>query len=97
MDYIEKEVCKEKHINVTAKLNEHDEHFTKIDEELDILKGASTRTETVVQNLCEQIKELVTTMKEQQSKQQSIVFGVMGTIITILIGFVIWYIQSLPR
>lgn len=91
------EACKERHTNVVAKLNEHDEHFIKIDDELDVLKGASTRTEAVVQSLCEQIKELVKAMKDQQAKQQQMIYGVMGTAILTLVGFVIWYIQSLPR
>ena len=97
-------LCDEKHKHIDAKFTEHDDHFKKVDDELDILKGTATRTETVVQSLCEQIKSLVDTMNKQQAlqriqqeRQQHLVLGIAGTTILLLVGFFVWYIQSLPR
>jgi len=52
-------------------------------ERLDVLEQDRSRTEQKIENLCDQIKSLVSTMK-----------WFMGVLITTLLGFFIWYIQN---
>lgn len=75
-------LCEEKHRNVDARLDGHDAHFTKLDNAVEVLKGASTRTEVVVEQLCKKIDLLL---------------GVFVSMFLALFGFMIWYIQSVPK
>jgi hypothetical protein len=97
-------LCEEKHKSIDEKIDTHERILTAHSEQLVELKTTQIRTETIVQNLCDQIKSLVDTMRterieaqERQNKINALVLGCAGTTIVILIGFFIWYIQSLPR
>jgi hypothetical protein len=92
-----KMLCAEKHKSIDATLERHEGLINDQGEQLNSIKLASAKTETIVQDLCEQIKELVTAMKEQQSRLTGILLGIAGVTILTLIGFFIWYIESLPR
>lgn len=96
--------CEEKHKAVDAKIGVQDKRIDHHGERLDKLENNQIRTEVVVQNLCDQIKALVETMKSQQTEQREQqkaqmrwLLAASGSIIGILVGFFIWYIQSLPR
>lgn len=90
-------LCEERHKVIDEKLKGHDERLGVHGDRLDKLENSQIRTEVVVQNLCDQIKTLVDTMKEQQKSVQTMVLGIAGTAIVLLVGFFIWYIQSIPR
>jgi hypothetical protein len=87
-------LCEEKHKAIDEKLDNHEKRLGVHGDRLDKLENSQIRTEVVVQNLCDQIKTLVDAMKEQQKSAQNLVLGIAGTTIMILIGFVIWYIQT---
>ena len=90
-------LCIEKHKAIDEKLEQHDGRLDGHDDRLSKVENSQIRTEVVVQNLCDQIKTLVDTMKEQQKAQTKMVLGIASTAIVILVGFFIWYIQSIPR
>ena len=90
-------LCAEKHKAIDATLERHEAQLSDQGEQLNSIKLASAKTETIVQDLCEQIKELVSAMKEQQARLTATLLGIAGVTIVTLVGFFIWYIQSLPR
>jgi phage shock protein A len=81
---MENMVCAEKHKNIEQRLTTQDTRLNNHSERIDKLEQYQSRTETKIENLCEQIKALVTTIK-----------WAMGLTVTTLLGFFIWYIQSL--
>lgn len=80
------DLCKTKHVRVDERLGAHDELLLKHDERIDLLERSEARSEVRMSNLCERIDSLISAIKWS-----------MGMLVTSLIGFVIWYIQSMPR
>ena len=79
-------LCAEKHKNIDARLDGHDQTLQSHEQRLDNLEQGAVRTETIVKNLCSQLKSLTTA-----------IWWFFGLLLTTAIGFVIWYIQSLPN
>lgn len=77
-------VCLEKHKRVDERLDIHDTRLNNHSERLDKIEQNQSRTDIKIENLCEQIKSLVTTIR-----------WAMGLTVTTLLGFFIWYIQNL--
>jgi len=69
---------------VTKQLETHEKRLNNHGDRIDKLEQYQSKSEVQINNLCEQIKSLVSTIKWS-----------MGLLITTLIGFFIWYIQSL--
>jgi hypothetical protein len=90
-------ICEERHRNLEEKIEIHDKRLNTHGEKLDKLENSQIRTEVVVENLCKEIESLVVAIKESNSKTTNILLGVSGFIITILVGFFIWYVQTIPR
>ena len=83
---MEQEICVLKH-------KEIDKHFELVDEKLKEHGGrldkndiGQATTDTVVKNLCEQIKDLVNVIK-----------WLIGGMVASGLGFIVWYVQNLPR
>jgi nitrate reductase NapE component len=72
-------ICEIKHNDINKRLDQHDQHFSKLDSDVEDLKGAKTRTEVVVEQLCKKIDLLLT---------------VFVGIFLAMFGFIIWYIQA---
>lgn len=79
-------LCTERHNNVNATLKVHDQRFDNHEQRLDFLEKAQVRAEINTQNVCAQVKSLTT-----------VLWWLFGLTLTTGIGFIIWYIQSLPR
>lgn len=90
-------LCEEKHKYIEEKLNAHDLQISANTEDITVLKSSAIRTETVVGNLCEQIKELVVEMKEQRKARTDTLLAIAGTALVLAVGFIFWYIQTIPR
>lgn len=69
---------------VTKQLETHEKRLNNHGDRLDKLEQYQSRSEVQITNLCDQIKSLISTIKWS-----------MGLLITTLVGFIIWYIQSL--
>ncbi len=82
----QQDLCNEKHKNIDAKLDAHYLRFDDHEHRIDSLEKAQVCTETIVQNVCIQLKALTTAL-----------WWSFGLILTTTVGFIIWYIQSLPR
>jgi chromosome segregation ATPase len=61
-EYIE-DICAEKHKRIEEKLGVHDTRLNNHSERIDKLEQYQSRTEAQITSLCEQIKNLVTTMR----------------------------------
>lgn len=96
-------VCEEKHKYVDAKLEEHDNRLSIHGGQIDELKNNQVRTETIVQRVCDQISRLVDEMSSERESRHLeqkhllwAIIGGFGGIIFFLLGFVFWYIQTIP-
>jgi hypothetical protein len=69
-----------------VKIKEHDEAIKDHDRRLDRIEQESAEFRVHIQNLLKKIDELTGWIK-----------ALVVTLITSGVGFVIWYIQSLPR
>ena len=69
---------------VIKQLDTHERRLNNHGDRIDKLEQYQSRSEVQINHLCDQIKSLVSTIKWS-----------MGLLITTLIGFLIWYIQSL--
>lgn len=83
---VEPSVCAEKHRRVDERLDIHDIQLKDHGKRIGNLEKYQSRAEEQVKQLCQQIKSLVTAM-----------WWAMGLAISTLIGFFIWYIQTLGR
>ena len=69
-----------------VKIKEHDEAIREHDKRLDKIEQESAEFRIHIQNLCKKIDELTGWIKW-------LIITIVGT----TGGFIIWYIQSLPR
>ena len=83
---IDEALCSERYRNVNSRLDTHEARLNNHSNRIDKLEQYQSRAEEQVKQLCQQIKSLVTAM-----------WWAMGLAISTLLGFVIWYIQSLGR
>ena len=82
----QEKVCTERHKNIDATLKAHGQRFDNHEQRIDFLEKAQVRSETNVQNVCSQVKALTT-----------VLWWTFGLMFTTAVGFIVWYIQSLPR
>lgn len=69
---------------VNKQLETHEKRLNNHGDRIDKLEQYKSSSEVEIRSLCEQIKSLVSTIKWS-----------MGLLITSLVGFFIWYLQSL--
>lgn len=69
-----------------VKIKEHDEAIREHDRRLDKIEQETAEFRVHIKNLCKKIDELTGWIK-------ALVLAIVGT----SVGFLIWYIQSLPR
>ena len=79
-------ICKEKYEMVEKDNAIRDKRLDSHSDRLDRLEHTQVKTETIVQNLCNQLKGLITAL-----------WWFVGVTITTGLGFIIWYVQSIPR
>lgn len=81
---MEKEYCEQLHKQIDKNFETHERRLNNHGDRIDILEQYKSKSETEIKNLIEQIKSLISTMK-----------WFIGMIMTAMLGFFIWYIQSL--
>lgn len=79
-------LCRERHKQVESTFTAQGKRLDNHGDRLDKLENNEARTDTIVKNLCDQIKALTTAL-----------WWAMGLMITTGLAFIIWYIQSIPR
>jgi len=87
-------VC-ERHEEVMEQLDDHEDRIK-------YLEIADTETKTEMKNLISTVKELIQELREEKKQRQDdekrrtqVLVGGMSTAIVIMVGFFIWYIQTL--
>jgi len=81
---VETSICNEKHKRIDERLGDHDTQLKDHDRRIVNLEQYQSRAEVQVEQLCQQIKSLVKAM-----------WWAMGLGASTLLGFFIWYVQSL--
>lgn len=60
---MEKSLCDERHNQINYRLNIHEKRLNNHGQRIDHLEQYKSKTEAQINNLCDQIKSLVTTMR----------------------------------
>lgn len=60
---MELKVCEEKHKRLEEKINVHDIRINNHSERIDKIEQNQSRTDAKIENLCDQLKQLVSIMK----------------------------------
>ncbi|EPY2274696.1 hemolysin XhlA family protein [Clostridium sp. FAM 1755] len=60
---MELKVCEEKHKRLEEKINVHDTRLNDHSKRIDKIEQNQSRTDTKIENLCEQLKQLVSVLK----------------------------------
>ena len=80
------QVCDERHERIDSRLRDNDgtlrEHGNKIGE----IERACSRYEANIIHICETLKGLTKS-----------IYGLTTALVVSLVGFFIWYVQSIPR
>jgi hypothetical protein len=84
MPMVETSVCAEKHKRVDERLDTHERRLNNHGDRLDKLEQYQAAATAQISHLCDQIKSLV-----------KAIWWAIGLTITTLLGFFVWYIQSL--
>ena len=80
------DMCKEKHRQIDERFDKNDNRLNNHSDRIKTLENYRSANEVEIRNLVEQIKNLVATLK-----------WMITTAIVSLLGFFIWYIQSIGR
>lgn len=80
---MDEKLCISNHKRVDEKFNTHERRLNNHSERIDKLEQYQAKATVQVENLCKQIKTLVTA-----------IWSAIGLTITTLLGFFIWYIQN---
>jgi hypothetical protein len=84
MDTVTEKTCNERRLSVGERIQRHEKwlgaHETKID---DLMKSDATNTNEI-KNICKGMGKLTTA-----------IWGLVSAVFALLVGFFIWYIQSL--
>jgi len=83
---MEQTICEIRHQGIDKKLEEHEDQLKDHDKRIGDLEKYQSRAEEQVSQLCKQIKSLVKAM-----------WWAMGLAVSTLLGFFIWYIQTIGR
>jgi len=93
MENVTEKNCNERHRAVDKEIKRHDgwlkEHEVKID---DLMKSDATNTNEI-KNLCKGIEN----QNKRMGNLTNAIWGLVASVGLLLAGFVVWYIQSLPR
>jgi tetrahydromethanopterin S-methyltransferase subunit B len=93
MDNVTKEGCEMKHKRVDERLDHHEGWLKDHEKKIDVLEKSDATNTNEIKNLCGSI--------ESQNKRigslTNAIWGLVTGIFFVLLGFVFWYIQSLPR
>lgn len=84
------ETCRLQHEHIIQRLDKHEEMIKENDDRISVQEQYKASSEVQINNLCERIDSLVTTIKDTNKVQVTVTISIMMT----LIGFVIWYIQN---
>ncbi|WP_142415393.1 hemolysin XhlA family protein [Hathewaya massiliensis] len=79
---MEKGICQERHKRIDEKIEVHERRINNHSERIDKLEQYQSKTEAKIENLCEQISSLVSTMK-----------WFIGLLVGSFVGFFFYAIQ----
>jgi hypothetical protein len=86
MENVSKESCAERHKAVDEKIKRHERWLGEHEVKIDTLIKSDAVNSTEIKNLCKSI-----------SSQTKAIWGLVSLAAAALLGFFIWYVQSLPR
>lgn len=76
-------LCKEKHKTIDTELTRHSNWLNEHEKKIDRLDRSDAVNTTALENLCKQI-----------GGQTKAIWGLVSSILMILLGFFIWYVQN---
>lgn len=79
-------VCTEKHKRVDERLNHHEKWLEGHEGKIDNLEKSDATNTNEIKNLCRQL-----------GSQTKAIWGLVSSILLVMVSFFIWYIQNLGR
>jgi tetrahydromethanopterin S-methyltransferase subunit B len=92
-DEFNKEVCERRHEQVKEKLEHHDKWLGEHEKKIDILEKSDATNTNEIKNLCKGIEN----QNVKIGNLTNAIWGLVAGLFLAMVGFLFWYIQSLPR
>ena len=92
-DYVANSSCLKEHKRVDEKLERHERWLGEHECKIDTLAKSDAVNSTEIKNLCKSIDS----QNKRMGNLTNAIWGLVASIGMVLFGFLIWYIQSLPR
>lgn len=85
---MDRELCELKHASVDDRVENAESRLDKHDEEIKALQLGQTATNTRMDNVCDKLDKLINAIYD-------VTKTIVGGVIVVGVGFIIWYIQKL--
>lgn len=92
-DVFNKEACEIRHTRIGERLDHHDKWLGEHEKKLDDLEKSDATNTNEIKNLCKSIES----QNKKMGNLTNAIWGLVTGIFFVLVGFLIWYVQSLPR
>lgn len=90
-DVYNKEACDRRHEQVKEKLEHHDRWLGEHEKKIDTLERSDATNTNEIKNLCKSIES----QNKKMGSLTNAIWGLVTGIFFVLVGFFVWYVQSL--
>lgn len=92
-DIFSREVCEMKHTRIGEQLDHHNKWLGEHEKKIDGLEKSDATNTNEIKNLCKSIEG----QNKKMGNLTNAIWGLVTGIFFVLVGFLVWYVQSLPR
>ncbi len=86
-------LCEEKHRSLNEKLDRHERMLMEHDDKIDVLTKSDATNTSEIKHLCNSIEA----QNKKIGKLTNSIWGLVVSVMLVMTGFFIWYVQTLPR
>ena len=86
-------LCEERHKAINEKFQRHEKVLEEHDEKIDTLTKSDATNTSEIKHLCTSIED----QNKKIGKLTNSIWGLVVSVMLVLIGFFIWYVQTIPR
>lgn len=87
---VSKELCEKEHKSVKEKLDHHENWLGEHEKKIDALEKSDATNTNEIKNLCTGLDK----QSQAINSQTKAIWGLVLSIISVLAGFFIWYVQT---
>jgi hypothetical protein len=90
---MDQSLCDERVRAVNEKLERHERMLIEHDDKIDVLTKSDATNTSEIKHLCTSIEA----QNKKIGKLTNSIWGLVVSVMFVLAGFFVWYVQSLPR